>query len=39
MNYHKINQESCKHFVSVKMIGLKDRRECVLCQKFFEDVE
>ena len=32
-----INKETCKHFASVKMPGLKNRRECVLCHKFFDD--
>lgn len=32
-----LTQTNCNHFASVKMPGLKNRRECMLCHKFFEE--
>jgi len=32
-----VDQENCKHFASLSMPRLKNKRECVICQKVFDD--
>ena len=32
-----VDQENCKHFASLSMPGLKNKRECVICQKVLDD--
>lgn len=33
----KLNQNNCNHFASVKMPALKNKRECMLCHKIYDD--
>lgn len=33
MAYRTSNQKDCKHEAKLKMVGFKDRFECVRCQK------
>ena len=39
MSYRIKNQDNCNHFASVKMPGLKNKRECVLCHKIYDENE
>lgn len=32
-----VNPSSCAHSASVKMPGLKNKRECMNCHKFFDE--
>ncbi|WP_255430751.1 hypothetical protein [Candidatus Nitrosopumilus sp. SW] len=37
MAYRVINPEKCTHSISLKMPGLKNKRECMMCHKIFDE--
>ncbi|MDH3657911.1 MAG: hypothetical protein OEM77_07220 [Nitrosopumilus sp.] len=36
LSYRTVNPENCKHFPSLEMLELGNKRECILCKKILD---